>query len=212
MTEASFRRFDANSNDLVVSFAGTSDSITIVNGLAAASVADDIEYLPRFVDGDVTLSITDVRARVITGVATDGNDMVLGTGGADTLAGGKGADLLDGGEGGDTYLYAAGDGDDRIIDTGVSGDDALEDTRLPVERRAVDQTQSAGWRRSRPDLPGVGDRVLLASTLSPDSAGVETISFADGSVWTIEALRQMVIDGAERPPTNASGASRATTR
>ncbi len=57
------------------------------------------------------------------GVATDGNDRLVGTASADTLVGGLGNDTLDGGFGDDAYVWKPGDGNDIIIDGG--GNDRL---------------------------------------------------------------------------------------
>ncbi len=100
-----------NYYDLVISIAGTADSITIKDAHYAQSTP--IQQL-RFADG-TTLQLTRVMAAgdtvlsmdaagVVTAIGTDAGDTINGTGLSNVLDGGKGVDLLAGDAGDDTYF------------------------------------------------------------------------------------------------------------
>jgi VCBS repeat-containing protein len=134
-----------NSNDLVLSINGTTDSLTIANYFAVNSVymgTDPVTGMPiyqderantveevRFADGTVW---TQAQLDIINGTAGDdilqgstgndlinglaGNDLLIGNAGNDTLDGGAGNDGLVGDIGNDTYLFDIGGGQDVIYD------------------------------------------------------------------------------------------------
>ncbi len=114
-----------------------------------------------------------------------GNDVLDGSGGSDaldgglgndTLTGGRGSDRLAGGAGDDVYRFALGDGHDTI--TEVSGTDRLafgagiapDDVTL---RLAGDGTTLVVTIRDS------DDRITIA-----DRAAIESVAFADGTVWS----------------------------
>jgi Ca2+-binding RTX toxin-like protein len=132
-----------------------------------------------------------------------GNDQIAGGRGHDVLAGGSGDDVLRGGaageagqdsdlfEGGtgddalyggsgdDTYRFARGDGHDRIIDAG--GNDRIEFAAgIAAADVAVVRAGEAGVELRIADN---GGRIFIAGALA-GSGGIETIAFADGTVWT----------------------------
>ena len=82
-------RVTGDSDDVVLTFAGTEDRITIRNTLEG-SRSDTIERI-EFDDGTVWTP-ADVRALLLTG--TDGADTIRGFSTADTIAGFAGADTL----------------------------------------------------------------------------------------------------------------------
>ena len=119
--DVSFSRSPADLNDLVISFAGSTQSILVDQFFAKGR----IEEL-RFADG-VILTGTDVDALAIAGSVTAGSDSIRGTSVAETLAGGTGNDTLDGLAGSDRYVFNLGDGQDVISDSGANG---IEQSRL----------------------------------------------------------------------------------
>jgi Ca2+-binding RTX toxin-like protein len=153
-----------------------------------------------FADGTVW-TIAQVRQMVIDQAGTAGNDAITGLNTNDTLTGRGGNDTLDGGEGNDTFVYARGDGNDTISEiTDYRGTaDQLVFTNInpgdvTLVRNGVDLTIVIAE-----SAPGAGDAgsVLIKSTLdSYRERGIEKITFADGTVWTIAQVRQMVIDQA----------------
>ncbi len=184
--EISFHRIAADSDDVAIRFAGTTDQIVIVDALAANSAGVETIALA---DG-TQYTVADMKLAILASLTTDGNDIIIGTDGADTLMGGKGNDLIDGGYGNDTYLYRRGDGDDRINAVG-KGTDVLSLTDYNV----ADVVSAV---RAGPDsndlvlsFAGSGDRVVLTDALSPSNnpAFGLSVRFADGTVWNRDAMR-----------------------
>ncbi|MEM5585778.1 calcium-binding protein [Roseibium sp. AS2] len=126
------------------------------------------------------------------------NDTVYGYGGADTIRGGLGNDYLDGGKSSDTYLYDLGDGNDTIFENYSSGS---ADKLLLGDGIHVDEIQVV---RSTQDFNDItllfknGGSVFLDQELWNISyAGVETIQFADGTVWNKSDLKTRSLIGGD---------------
>ena len=136
---------------------------------------------------------------MLTNAATEGNDVVIGTGGADSLTGGKGSDLLSGAAGDDTYIYRKGDGDDRI-DAFGSGRDLV---RLPDYN--ISDLVSA--LRAGPDSDDLvllfresGDRLVLRDALSSLNASSWqslALQFKDDTLWERDAMRARALADAD---------------
>ena len=105
--------FSRSGEDLIVNFAGSSDSLTIeshFNGLGY----DRIETF-EFSDGAI-LTSDDITILVITNGATPGDDIIIGTSDANFIDGGAGNDTLIG-EGGEDTLVG-GLGNDSLNEIG----------------------------------------------------------------------------------------------
>ncbi|MGH8618703.1 MAG: putative Ig domain-containing protein [Burkholderiales bacterium] len=119
-----------------------------------------------------------------------GADVLEGGAGADSLTGGAGADVLRGGAGGDTYHFGPGAGADVLFDpdatAGVIDRVVLEGGLTPAQVTAV---------RSLDDLvltvDGTGDRLTVAAWFIGAAYRVERFEFADGTVWTADAVTAM---------------------
>ncbi|MES2742039.1 MAG: calcium-binding protein [Pseudomonadota bacterium] len=121
-------RLTRSGNDLALAIAGSGDSVTLTQFFGADGAnADGPVQKIAFADGtewDIAAVMT------LINVASEGNDVLLGTaadellrglGGDDSIEGQGGADTLDGGVGRDTLR--GGDGDDML--DGGAGDDVL---------------------------------------------------------------------------------------
>ena len=125
-----------------------------------------------------------------------GNDYLVGDSGADTLTGGVGNDTLEGGDGADTYLFARGFGQDVIYeyDQGSGGNDIVRFAAdiLPAE---------VELSRNESDLflkvLGTDDRITILSFFSDPLAHIESVEFADGTVWDEAALASAKYLGTE---------------
>ncbi|MEI2718894.1 MAG: calcium-binding protein [Gemmatimonadales bacterium] len=112
-------------NNLVLSIAGTTDRITVYEGVSTdGSTAWAIEQISFSDDTFTVWDLDTIKARLLqggtgndtlTGYNTDdvitgdlGNDHLVGLAGNDTLDGGDGIDVLRGGAGADTLLGGAG--------------------------------------------------------------------------------------------------------
>ena len=111
-------------NDLVVSLAQSSDTLTIANWFSGTSYQIGSFELSTGVIVPLAVSVfgttsTDTvsgtsGAERLVGFA--GDDTLYGYAGNDTLIGGTGADRLEGGAGNDTYTFDRGDGADTVYD------------------------------------------------------------------------------------------------
>lgn len=141
----------------------------------------------------------DVRARIISAQATNGDDHVLGNHtdrfNGDDIAGGRGDDLLEGQGGRDLYRYRLGDGDDTIVDfeNGWGANQLnFEDLNLvdlSFERGGVELADLV-IHVERPE----GGSITIANAFLGDFFNaVETIFFADGSSLTTMDLAAMLL-------------------
>jgi Ca2+-binding RTX toxin-like protein len=131
-----------NSNDLVLTFKGTTDKITIVgqffyNSLGIRGGEQTIGMVGDFLNtgffGGNKLALDsriegiffksgggwswgDIQTKLIAQATTKGNDVVWGFGTADVFYASSGNDLLQGRDGSDTYHFARGAGQDTIFD------------------------------------------------------------------------------------------------
>lgn len=150
--------------------------------------------LLRGLGGDDTLAGAGGDDRLEGGT---GNDVLYGENGNDTLVGGPGDDTLDGGLDSDTYQFARGFGHDTIYDN---------DWWRPSADRIVFE---AGVKPK--DVIGVRDGSDLVLRLSGGTdevrlhgwfaSGVDyayqvgEVRFANGTVWDLTHLQQMVLQG-----------------
>lgn len=135
-----------------------------------------------------------------------GDDYLHGGAGADVLNGGEGADTLEGGTGndelwdrsatsGDVYRYSLGDGQDVVYDLG--GVDAVQlGGSITVGSVVVRGNQSGNLVLGFSDggsLQMVGHFTGTAS--APSSSQLESVIFADGTVWNQAQLRTLALTG-----------------
>ena len=167
--------FSRTATDLVATLAGGVDSVTVRNFFTGA--AREVEQF-TFADGSVVTAAQAV-ALAIAAQTTAGDDVVLGSRLADTLTGGVGKDTLSGGLGSDVYSYKVGDGRDIIEDNGAGEADEVQlgagfTTANVVLYRSGDHLVIEG--------PG-GDTLLVRNQFVGTSDPIETIRFADGTLW-----------------------------
>ncbi|MDI6529519.1 calcium-binding protein, partial [Pseudomonas otitidis] len=126
-----------------------------------------------------------------------GNDNLYGEAGNDVLIGGQGNDILDGGAGNDTYRFERGWGSDTInsYDSTANKLDAIEfgtgiaASDILITRSGNDLVLS---------LSDTADRITVSYYFSYDATTpytVEEIRFADGTVWNIDTVKQMILLG-----------------
>ena len=175
---------------LEITFTGSSDKITLVNTLNEDK-ADTIEEI-AFSDGTV-LTMDFVRAAVVSGAATDGDDTIAGFATDDSLAGGLGNDVLTGGSGDDDYVFNAGDGDDTIEDNGWEDTDRLIIHGHAVADTTYDETADGDLVIT---FAASSDRITLVNSVNGDKSDtVEEVVFDDGTVLTIAEIRTILLAG-----------------
>jgi len=135
----------------------------------------------------------------------EGNDTISVHYNADRniLAGGVGDDVLTGSHKSDTYLFSKGDGRDTIIETSRYSIESIDTLVLGA---GLDAADVQVLREGRDVVLSFGDGTdavrlkdwLTTSLGENSSAGIEKISFADGTVWTEVNLRaQLTTQGTE---------------
>lgn len=197
----------AGTNNIVLTFAGSTDQITVINALSgqSESAIETYEFLDAtwtpvsiaqsLVDGQVTEGAdVIIGTGVVNGLG--GNDLIWGEGAADTLSGGLGDDFLDGGAGTDTYLYSAGDGHDTIQDigNGLDADDLLQITGYTRAQTTIEVID--GLNQIDLVFTGSGDRISLINPLDSTASfrGINLIEFVDeGVTWTTADLSALVV-------------------
>ncbi|MEO1766759.1 putative Ig domain-containing protein [Thiobacter aerophilum] len=167
-------RFERAGDDLLVRIADTEDRLTI-----RRFFADEAAVVEFFDFSDGSLSADEVRAGLLLG--TEGNDHIIGYATDDTLSGGTGNDRLDGGDGSDTYVFARGDGRDVIADSGTAGEDVI---RFDADILPADVAVTRNESDLLLVLRGSGERVIVEGWFGNTGPSIESVVFADGTVWS----------------------------
>jgi Ca2+-binding RTX toxin-like protein len=171
----------------------------------ASTPGDDVLYAGTSAsimsggDGNDTLNGSEYND-VLYGDA--GNDTLLGNGGADILAGGTGTDRLEGAAGDDVYRFGLGDGQDTVLDENWGwwygdrmlfdgGNDRLE-LAASINPADIDVVEQ-GADNLLLKIRGTADQILLQGVVSATQRRIETVSFADGTVWTHADLMQRAL-------------------
>ncbi len=105
--------------------------------------------------------------------------MLTGSSGADRLDGGTGHDTLAGGLGDDVYVWGRGAGNDVVTETG--GIDRIEIGAgvAPGDLQVI----ARGTANLVLRLRDTGEELTLTDALSSAASAIESVAFADGTVW-----------------------------
>ncbi len=195
--------------DLLITFAGRTESVLIKGYFDAAGNAT-IERI-TFPDGPLWDGQF-VRSRLLTQMATAGDDVIRGTPGAETISGGAGNDILGyttstddfagdvfiggtgndtlrGADGNDVYRFSRGDGHDIVADAG--GADIIKfDSSISPEDVSVRGSGTDVILR----INGVDQSIRLSNFLSSSYQSFRA-SFANGVVWSSNELLAMALAG-----------------
>jgi Ca2+-binding RTX toxin-like protein len=140
-----------------------------------------------------------------------GDDVLRGGEGADVLTGGPGADLLDGGpgsdsmqghQGNDVYLFGRGSGQDSIQENGdIAG--APDIIRLGAGIAPSDIAVRREGDHLVLGIKGTTDQLTVYYAFGQFSPAneMEAIEFADGTVWDLAQIKNMLIQGTAGPDT-----------
>ncbi len=190
--EVTLGRSAPGSNHLVLTFAGTTDQITVLNALNNSAGDNIEEYL--FDDGTVWTP-NDLRATLISQSQTAGDDVIHGFGVSDVLEGGLGNDQLYGGYGSDSYIFTRGDGVDLIEDNGFGSTDRLVIHGYAPGEVTIGRTSSTS-NDLRLTFAGTSDQITVYNTLDGSSLDtIEQVVFDDGTIWTPIFLRNAALTG-----------------
>jgi len=181
-------------DDLVISLSGVDDTLTIKNQFRLHF--EDVEFF-EFSDGTVWTD-ADIQSKLLEQSATDGNDTIVGyryT--SDVLDGGAGDDHLNGGDRGDTYVFGIGYGHDVIQET---NNDARYDSGDRVVFNSSIAPAAVHLQRVDGDLvltfDGATDQLTVKNQFGVNTLRIETFEFSDGTVWTEEDVKSLVMSQA----------------
>lgn len=193
-----------SNSDLVIKIAGT-DSFTVERFFLGDDPKSPYNPLQQaqFADG-TAWNLTALTTQAMTG--SSGDDMIVGTRYDDTLDGGRGNDRLAGGSGNNTYRFGLGDGSDQLDDqwetTRYTGDPSGRLGTLAFKAGVLPDSVSAS--RSGDDLVlrlSDTDSFQVRSFFSAQDPKtnfynpLQQATFADGTVWNIDALIQLACTG-----------------
>ena len=116
-----------------------------------------------------------------------GSDSLYGSWGADTLNGGHGNDFMYGQGGSDVYRYNTGYAHDTIYDDGPSTDTDILSFTSNIQSTDVTVTRSTTDANDIKLTISSGGSILLDDQ-SLSSAGIEQVTFTDGTIWTAADL------------------------
>ena len=138
-----------------------------------------------------------------------GNDSLSGENGNDTLIGGAGNDTLNGGGGNNTYRFGLGDGQDTIqyvYDTTLGKLNTLAfeagiDASMVSVKRVPDNQNFSGYATLLVTVGTGGDQVIVQGFAVNDDPRMghnplQQITFADGTVWSLDDIVQKTMTGA----------------
>jgi len=173
--------FQIVGNDLRITIAGTSDTLTI-EGHAAGNT-QLVEFF-QFADGTI-LSADDVAAGAVQAQATAGNDTITGTNSDNVIDGGAGNDFMSGKRGADTYMFARGYGQDTIDEDGDS-------SSLSADSLLDKVSFKAGVTLSDLVLTRTGDDLVIAISGTSDQLTIKNQFSATTSFWNPDRIDQFV--------------------
>jgi Ca2+-binding RTX toxin-like protein len=166
LVDLTFARLTPQGDDIILRLGDGSDEIIIRDALS--SEGRGVERI-LLVDSNVVLNLADVRAQIVAGQSTGGDDLIIGTNGSDVISGGTGDDVITGFGGVDTFVYRAGDGRDRI--EGFSADADV------LRLEGLNPSDVASAVRGGPDsldlivsFANGTDRIILTNALAAGNA------------------------------------------
>ncbi|WP_199084622.1 calcium-binding protein [Bosea sp. ASV33] len=183
--------------DLVLSLAGTTDTLTIRDHFVSAT--SKVEFF-RFNDGTL-ITAAQAEANTLTAQSTAGDDIVVGTSGSDMIDGGAGNDTLRGGDGSDTYLFSQGFGQDvieeSVTNSGIQDNDTIvfgagisaADVRIARGPNLDDLVITFANSTDRITIKGQFESAAWYGSWKD----IETIVFSDGSRWTSDTIREKLL-------------------
>ena len=126
-----------------------------------------------------------------------GNDTLYGEAGNDTLEGGSGNDWLEGGAGNDTYIWGKGSGQDTAqnYDTSAGRFDVVQVSAGTAPSEVVVSRSGDDIYLS---IVGTTDTLRLYNVLSSDGASsyaLNQVRFDDGTAWSLDTLKVMLLNG-----------------
>lgn len=198
-------RLAREGNDLVITFAGNTNSITVSGQFASAAYFGswtDVENI-AFADG-TAWDAAKIREIVLAQARTSGNDVIDGFYTGDTIDGGAGNDTLRGSSGADTYLFGRGSGQDVIVE-GLDHHPFLDG---PDKLQFGSDLAVADVRFNRVGndlvvlIGDASDNVTVVNHFVNGYMRIETFAFADGTSLSAEQVAALIVVPEHNPDDN----------
>ncbi|HYI49486.1 MAG TPA: calcium-binding protein [Allosphingosinicella sp.] len=210
--DVTVRRSTADADDMVLSINGGQSSVTLRNQVTGGYEwqIDAVE----FADGTIW-NVAQLANMMLSGTATEGNDVIDGTSGADTISGGAGNDslngiggndvliggfgndALNGADGDDTYRYDLGGGNDTITDYNAfwgSFNTLVLGPGLDVADLVLART--TGTNNLVLSFAGESGSITLVKQFETSEWGVDELHFNDGTIISAAALNALYFTNA----------------
>ncbi|WP_304325977.1 calcium-binding protein [Bifidobacterium thermacidophilum] len=166
---------------------GVASSAICGSDIADTLTGDGVHQLMFGRDGNDTMNAGSIDGALFGGA---GDDRLTGSWASDTLVGGLGDDRLDGGSGADVYVFGLGDGHDVV----ENYDSEWKQDVIRFSQGVLPSMVSLS--RSGDDVVfrvGESDSLTLRGAYRDSWRYVGRVEFADGTVWTPESMRDMIV-------------------
>ena len=186
---------------IVLRITPTGDTLTLTDNFKYSYLShrpNEIETI-QFSNGTKWTG-ADLRLKALASQSTSGADTIRGFYTADTITGGLGNDILKGGDGSDTYIINTGHGNDTIQEQVVELNYADNDViRFGAGIAAATTTLSRSANNLDLIITTAGMTVSVTNQFLPfgkfgSNNDIESIVFADNTVWTDAFIRQKLVD------------------
>lgn len=161
---------------------------TVINGTQSSEIlnGDALGNIINGLGGDDTIDGWNGNDVLNGG---DGVDWIYGGAGNDTLDGGAGNDRLSGESGNDTYRFYRGMGQDTVtdFDRTVGNVDTI---KVAADIAPADIVLSRDLTYLTLSIKGTTDKLSI-TFFNDTTYMVERIEFGDGTVWSIDTLKEM---------------------
>ncbi|WP_299328397.1 calcium-binding protein [Parasphingopyxis sp.] len=204
-------RPEPGAEDMLLSVNGGESSVTLKNQIFGGRewTLDYVEFADGTIWDSTDLAVMMTAAEttagddLISGTTFDdlliggaGNDNLIGHSGADILEGGTGDDLLEGGEDNDTYIYNSGDGHDVISDYRYywsnGNDELIFGAGIAPSDITVTRSTTTPTDMILEISGGTGSVTLTGQLTGHRSWKIETVEFADGTIWNDDHLLSLL--------------------
>jgi len=217
-SRARFAFANGNRTDLLISFDGASDTVTVLDFFDAAgnpsieriSFGDGLSRTARSIRDEVMHQVATSGDDVITAFAAGSNiaggaggDMLQGSNYSEVLTGGADNDTLYGGGSDDVYMFNRGDGQDVVSDQSAwswnwgssegSGWGYWNNGTDTIAFGAGIAPEDIEVIETGPDdlvlrIRGTADQITLSGTVSDWTRRIEEVHFANDIIWTHKDL------------------------
>jgi Ca2+-binding RTX toxin-like protein len=179
--------------DLVIGIANTTDQITVNGWYGYSTGIAQIAFADGTVWGAAQIG---TYADAVPIVGTSGNDWLSGDQSDNTLIGRAGNDSLQGASGNDTYVFNLGDGQDTIYESDWTAGD-VDTIRFGAGINPADLTFTrSGWDLVI-GIANTTDQITVQYWGWGDTARVQQIAFADGTLWDAAQIQASIPSAAE---------------